>query len=37
MSKNNDNINKYSLKEVQKKNRKWWMNYDCNEKKNMTT
>jgi len=33
MSKNNDNINKYSLEEVQKKNHKWWMNYDCNDKK----
>ena len=33
MSKNNDNINKYSLEEVQKKNHKWWMNYDCTEKK----
>ena len=33
MSKNNDNINKYSLEEVQKKNHTWWMNYDCNDKK----
>ena len=33
MSKNNDNINKYSLEEVQKKNHKWWMNYDCTDKK----
>ena len=33
MSKNNNNINKYSLEEAQKKNHKWWINYDCTDKK----